>query len=168
MFMSSSHNRKKGAILYYHATGNGMYIMSQRQLFLAIGFKFLLLVNWDNVWLQKLPWLIQRIYLTGLIASHKSENRLIYLEFSDINLHFRSRDGGGEQDECPRLMYQSVALSVLSCFTADFEIMTDASVLFNIPVRHTESGTRSDTEVLFISVQKFLLQYFSCLAALQL
>ena len=31
-------------------------------------------------------------------------------------------------------MYQSVALSVLSCFTADFEIMTDASVLFNIPV----------------------------------
>ena len=56
---------------------------------------------------------------------------------NDTDLFCRSRDspddGGG--GECPRLMYQSVALSVLSCFTADFEIMTDASVIFNIPVR---------------------------------
>ena len=61
----------------------------------------------------------------------------ILINFSLASL-FRSRDGGGGGgeggEECPRLMYQSVALSVLSCFTADFEIMTDASVLFNIPV----------------------------------
>jgi hypothetical protein len=30
-------------------------------------------------------------------------------------------------------MYQSVALSVLSCFVADEEIMTNPSVLFNLP-----------------------------------
>ena len=30
-------------------------------------------------------------------------------------------------------MYQSVALSVLSCFVADEEIMTNASILFNLP-----------------------------------
>ena len=30
-------------------------------------------------------------------------------------------------------MYQSVALSVLSCFVTDEEIMTNPSVLFNLP-----------------------------------
>ena len=43
----------------------------------------------------------------------------------------RSKDS---PDGCPGLMYQSVALSVLSCFTGDLEIMTNASVLFNLPV----------------------------------
>ena len=37
-------------------------------------------------------------------------------------------------DGCPKLMYQSVALSVLSCFTGEEEIMTNPSVLFNLPV----------------------------------
>ena len=43
----------------------------------------------------------------------------------------RSKD---TPDGCPRLMYQSVALSVLSCFAGEEEIMTNASVLFNLPV----------------------------------
>ena len=34
---------------------------------------------------------------------------------------------------CPPRFYQSVALSVLACFVDDEDIMTDASVLFNIP-----------------------------------
>ena len=34
---------------------------------------------------------------------------------------------------CPPRFYQSVALSVLACFVEDEDIMTDASVLFNIP-----------------------------------
>ena len=37
-------------------------------------------------------------------------------------------------DGCPKLMFQSVALSVLSCFSQDEEIMTHPSVLFNLPV----------------------------------
>ena len=43
----------------------------------------------------------------------------------------RSKDS---PDGCPQLMFQSVALSVLSCFTGEEEIMTNASVLFNLPV----------------------------------
>ncbi len=31
-------------------------------------------------------------------------------------------------------MYQSVALSVLSCFASEEEVITNASVLFNLPV----------------------------------
>ena len=42
----------------------------------------------------------------------------------------RSKD---TPDGCSPRMYQSVALSVLSCFVADEEIMTNASVLFNLP-----------------------------------
>ena len=34
---------------------------------------------------------------------------------------------------CPPRFYQSVALSVLACFVDDEDIMTDASILFNIP-----------------------------------
>ena len=34
---------------------------------------------------------------------------------------------------CPPRFYQSVALSVLACFVEDEDIMTDASILFNIP-----------------------------------
>ena len=41
----------------------------------------------------------------------------------------RSKDS---PDGCPKLMFQSVALSVLSCFTQDEEIMTHPSVNFNI------------------------------------
>ena len=37
-------------------------------------------------------------------------------------------------DGCPKLMFQGVALSVLSCFAQDEEIMTHPSVLFNLPV----------------------------------
>ena len=42
----------------------------------------------------------------------------------------RSKD---TPDGCSPRMYQSVALSVLSCFVADEEIMTNASILFNLP-----------------------------------
>ena len=42
----------------------------------------------------------------------------------------RSKD---TPEGCSPRMYQSVALSVLSCFVADEEIMTNASVLFNLP-----------------------------------
>ena len=41
----------------------------------------------------------------------------------------RSKDS---PDGCPKLMFQSVALSVLSCFTQDEEIMTHPSVNFDI------------------------------------
>ena len=41
----------------------------------------------------------------------------------------RSKDS---PDGCPKLMFQSVALSVLSCFTQDEEIMTHPSVNFSI------------------------------------
>ena len=34
---------------------------------------------------------------------------------------------------CPPRFYQSVALSVLACFVDDEDIITNASVLFNIP-----------------------------------
>jgi len=34
---------------------------------------------------------------------------------------------------CPPRFYQSVALSVLACFVDDEDIITDASILFNIP-----------------------------------
>jgi len=43
----------------------------------------------------------------------------------------RSKDS---PDGCPKLMFQSVALSVLSCFANETEIMTHPSVLINIPV----------------------------------
>ena len=39
----------------------------------------------------------------------------------------RSKDS---PDGCPKLLYQSVALSVLSCFSQDEEIMTHPSVSF--------------------------------------
>jgi hypothetical protein len=42
----------------------------------------------------------------------------------------RSKD---TPEGCSPRMYQSVALSVLSCFVADEEIMTNPSVLFNLP-----------------------------------
>ncbi len=51
--------------------------------------------------------------------------------FSFLARMLRSHDA---PDGCPRLMFQSVALSVLSCFTGEEEIMTNASVLFNVPV----------------------------------
>lgn len=53
--------------------------------------------------------------------------------FSFLARMLRSKDS---PDGCPRLMYQSVALSVLSCFASsnDEEIATNASLLFNLPV----------------------------------
>lgn len=51
--------------------------------------------------------------------------------YSFLARMLRSKDS---PDGCPKLMFQSVALSVLSCFTADEEIMTHPSVLFNLPM----------------------------------
>ena len=51
--------------------------------------------------------------------------------YSFLARMLRSKDS---PDGCPQLMFQSVALSVLSCFTGEEEIMTNASVLFNLPV----------------------------------
>jgi len=51
--------------------------------------------------------------------------------FSFLARMLRSKD---TPEGCPGLMYQSVALSVLSCFAGEEEIMTNASVLFNLPV----------------------------------
>ncbi len=51
--------------------------------------------------------------------------------FSFLARMLRSKD---TPEGCPQLMYQSVALSVLSCFTSEEEIMTNASVLFNLPI----------------------------------
>jgi len=50
--------------------------------------------------------------------------------YSFLARMLRSKD---TPDGCSPRMYQSVALSVLSCFVADEEIMTNASVLFNLP-----------------------------------
>lgn len=51
--------------------------------------------------------------------------------YSFLARMLRSKDS---PDGCPKLMFQSVALSVLSCFTGDEEIMTHPSVLFNLPI----------------------------------
>jgi hypothetical protein len=45
--------------------------------------------------------------------------------YSFLARMLRSKDS---PDGCPRLMFQSVALSVLSCFAQDEEIMTHPSV----------------------------------------
>lgn len=50
--------------------------------------------------------------------------------YSFLARMLRSKD---TPDGCSPRMYQSVALSVLSCFVADEEIMTNPSVLFNLP-----------------------------------
>merc|ERR1712012_1341183 len=50
--------------------------------------------------------------------------------YSFLARMLRSKD---TPDGCSPRMYQSVALSVLSCFVADEEIMTNASILFNLP-----------------------------------
>lgn len=50
--------------------------------------------------------------------------------YSFLARMLRSKD---TPDGCSPRMYQSVALSVLSCFTSDEEIMTNPSVLFNLP-----------------------------------
>jgi len=50
--------------------------------------------------------------------------------YSFIARMLRSKD---TPEGCSPRMYQSVALSVLSCFVADEEIMTNPSVLFNLP-----------------------------------
>ena len=47
--------------------------------------------------------------------------------YSFLARMLRSKDS---PDGCPRLMFQSVALSVLSCFAQDEEIMTHPSVSF--------------------------------------
>jgi len=51
--------------------------------------------------------------------------------YSFLARMLRSKDS---PDGCPKLMFQSVALSVLSCFAQDEEIMTHPSVLFNLPM----------------------------------
>ena len=48
--------------------------------------------------------------------------------YSFLAQMLRSKDS---PDGCPRLMFQSVALSVLSCFAQDEEIMTHPSVSSN-------------------------------------
>ena len=48
--------------------------------------------------------------------------------YSFLARMLRSKDS---PDGCPRLMFQSVALSVLSCFAQDEEIMTHPSVSSN-------------------------------------
>jgi len=50
--------------------------------------------------------------------------------YSFLARMLRSKD---TPDGCSPRMYQSVALSVLSCFVTDEEIMTNASILFNLP-----------------------------------
>ena len=50
--------------------------------------------------------------------------------FSFIARMLRSKD---TPEGCPKLMYQSVALSILGCFTED-AIVTHPSILFNLPV----------------------------------
>eukprot|EP00094_Tigriopus_californicus_P007014 TCALIF_06753-PA protein Name:"Similar to Neurochondrin Neurochondrin homolog (Drosophila melanogaster)" AED:0.06 eAED:0.07 QI:0/0.33/0.28/0.85/0.83/0.85/7/4/777 len=65
-----------------------------------------------------------------------NDKACILLVFQSIGYSFlarmlRSKDS---PEGCPGLMYQSVALAVLSCFTGDEEIMTNASILFNLPI----------------------------------
>lgn len=50
--------------------------------------------------------------------------------FSFIARMLRSKD---TPEGCSPRLYQSVALSVISCFVADEEIMTNPSILFNLP-----------------------------------
>ena len=59
-----------------------------------------------------------------------------FLLFQGIGYSFLARmlRSNDSPDGCPKLMFQSVALSVLSCFSQDEEIMTHPSVLFNLPV----------------------------------
>ena len=55
-------------------------------------------------------------------------NQITFFEgigYSFLARMLRSKDS---PDGCPRLMFQSVALSVLSCFAQDEEIMTHPSV----------------------------------------
>ena len=58
----------------------------------------------------------------------KVRQKQCLLGFSDIPSLSQEAPSG-----CPPRFYQSVALSVLACFVEDEDIMTDASVLFNIP-----------------------------------
>ncbi|XP_040575000.1 neurochondrin homolog [Lepeophtheirus salmonis] len=55
--------------------------------------------------------------------------------YSFLARMLRSKDSpGGSDEDCPKLMYQSLALSILSCFIEESEIMTNPSILFNLPV----------------------------------
>ena len=62
---------------------------------------------------------------------------------------------------CPPRFYQSVALSVLACFVDDKDIMTDASVLFNIPeildiIEHSDSEEYEDDIMLIRDAYKVI------------
>ena len=67
----------------------------------------------------------------SLLKIHSIKHiELIFFIFQGIGYSFlarmlRSKDS---PDGCPKLMFQSVALSVLSCFSQDEEIMTHPSV----------------------------------------
>jgi len=62
---------------------------------------------------------------------------------------------------CPPRFYQSVALSVLACFVDDEDIITDASILFNIPeilniIENSDSDEYEDDIVLISDAYKVL------------
>lgn len=67
----------------------------------------------------------------------------------------RSKD---TPEGCPQLMYQSVALSVLSCFTNDEEIMTNPSVLFNLPVL-LDIVNDADNKVIQVALVDYRLKF---------
>merc|ERR1711872_1035319 len=62
---------------------------------------------------------------------------------------------------CPPRFYQSVALSVLACFVDDEDIITDASILFNIPeilniIENSDSEDYEDDIMLISDAYKVL------------
>ncbi len=68
-------------------------------------------------------------------AASKADRRSLVeaIGFSFLARMLRSQSSP-EEAAGDGLMYRSVALSVLSCFAGDDDIMTEPSVLFNVPV----------------------------------
>ncbi|CAB4070125.1 unnamed protein product [Lepeophtheirus salmonis] len=67
--------------------------------------------------------------------TEKFATLFIGIGYSFLARMLRSKDSpGGSDEDCPKLMYQSLALSILSCFIEESEIMTNPSILFNLPV----------------------------------
>ncbi|XP_023331282.1 neurochondrin homolog [Eurytemora carolleeae] len=74
--------------------------------------------------------LVPKLVKTGDCDKKARMHLVEAIGYSFLARMLRSKD---TPEGCSPRMYQSVALSVLSCFVADEEIMTNPSVLFNLP-----------------------------------
>ena len=70
---------------------------------------------------------------------------------------------------CPPRFYQSVALSVLACFVEDEDIMTDASVLFNMPelifiIENSDSEEYEVHFIAFVLIEFLQIDFLNCIS----